>query len=192
MSMHRLMAAQARGIVGQVSQFGAPRCGLVASFNPQTYCAKVTIQPEDTLTGWLPILSPWVGPGWGLVAPLPIGVQVLVLQDRNDAQQGVIVGVVYSEVDTPPNTAAAGEFLLLHQTGAYLTLKNDGSVDINAPAGLNVTGNMAVTGAIAVSGNVTAGQGTAGQVDLLRHDHQVQNVEPGSAILTTTPPVAGS
>ena len=66
MSMHRLMAAQARSVVGQVSQFGAPRCGLVASFNPQTYCAKVMIQPENTLTGWLPILSSWVGPGWGL------------------------------------------------------------------------------------------------------------------------------
>ena len=60
------------------------------------------------------------------MAPLPIGVQVLVLPDRNDAQQGVIVGVLYSDVDTPPNTAAAGEFLLLHQSGAYLTLKNDG------------------------------------------------------------------
>ena len=49
MSMNRLMAAQARGVVGQVSQFGAARCGLVASFNPQTYCAKVTIQPENIL-----------------------------------------------------------------------------------------------------------------------------------------------
>ncbi|HTJ88870.1 MAG TPA: baseplate assembly protein [Acidocella sp.] len=166
MSMHRIMAAQARSVVGQFSQFGAPRCGLVSSFNPQTYCAKVLIQPENTLTGWLPILSFWVGPGWGCVAPLPLGVQVLVLPDRNDAQQGVISGVLYSDVDTPPNSAAAGEILLLHQSGSFVTLKNDGSVDINAPAGLNITGNVKVTGTITASGDVIG----AG-ISLSNHEH---------------------
>ena len=178
MSMNRLMAAQARGIVGQVSQFGAARCGLVASFNPQTYCAKVTIQPENILSGWLPILSPWVGPGWGLVAPLPIGVQVLVLPDRNDAQQGVIVGVLFSEVDTPPNTAAAGEFLLLHASGAYFTLKNDGSWTSMRPAATKITGNVTVTGTITASGDVIG----AG-ISLDNHEH-LYNPGNGGATLT--------
>jgi phage baseplate assembly protein gpV len=177
MTMNRLMAAQARSVVGQVSQFGAPRFGLVASFNPQTYCAKVMIQPENTLTGWLPILSPWVGPGWGFVAPLPLGVQVLVLPDRNDAQQGVIAGVLYSDVDTPPNSAAAGEILLLHQNGAFLTLKNDGSVDIAAPGGLNIAGNVSVTGTIAASGDVIG----AG-VSLDNHEHSYVPGTGGSTL----------
>jgi phage baseplate assembly protein gpV len=166
MSMNVLQAAQARGVVGQMSQFGAPRFGLVASFNPQTYCAKVMIQPENTLTGWLPILSSWVGSGWGFVAPLIPGQQVLVLPDRNDAQQGVIAGVLFSDVDTPPNTAAAGEILFLHQTGSFLTLKNDGSVDITAPSGLNINGNVAVTGTITASGDVIG----AG-ISLDNHEH---------------------
>jgi phage baseplate assembly protein V len=149
------MAAQARGVAGQVSQFGAPRCGLVSSFNPQTYCAKVMIQPENTLTGWLPILSSWVGPGWGCVAPLPLGVQVLVLPDRNDAQQGVIAGVLYSDVDTPPNSAAAGEILFRHQSGAYLTLKNDGTLSVNGQLEIDATApTINVTATTAV--NVTA------------------------------------
>lgn len=177
MTMNRLMAAQARGVVGQVSQFGAPRFGLVASFNPQTYCAKVTIQPENTLTGWLPVLSSWVGVGWGFVAPLPLGVQVLVLPDRNDAQQGVIAGVLFSDVDTPPNSAAAGEILFRHQSGAFLTLKNDGSVDINAPGGMNITGNVAVTGSITASGDVIG----AG-ISLDNHEHPYTPGTSGSAL----------
>ena len=155
MTMNRLMAAQARGVVGQVSQFGAPRFGLVASFNPRTYCAKVTIQPENTLTGWLPILSPWVGAGWGFVAPLPIGVQVLVLPDRNDAQQGVIAGVIYSDVEPPPSSAAAGEILFRHQSGAFLTLKNDGTVAVNGQIEIDATApTISITATVAV--NVTA------------------------------------
>jgi phage baseplate assembly protein gpV len=177
MSMHRLMAAQARSVVGQLSQFGAPRFGLVTSFNPQTYCAKVMIQPENTLTGWLPILSSWVGPGWGCVAPLPTGVQVLVLPDRNDAQQGVIAGVLYSDVDTPPNNAAAGEFLLLHKSGAVLTLKNNGSVDITAPGDLNINGNVKVTGTITATGDVIG----AG-VSLDNHEHPYTPGTSGSAL----------
>jgi len=39
---------------------GQPRFALVASVDPARYAARVTLQPEGVLTGWLPILAPWV------------------------------------------------------------------------------------------------------------------------------------
>ncbi len=44
-------------------------------------------------------------------------------------------------------------------------------INVNAPNGFNVDGNCAVTGAISATGNITAGYGTADQVDLLNHTH---------------------
>ena len=61
-------AIRAQGAL-QDGQSGQARCGIVQSFDPATYCAKVTLQPENVLTGWLPIATAWVGAGWGLAAP---------------------------------------------------------------------------------------------------------------------------
>ena len=70
---------------------GQPRFATVASVDPARYAARVTLQPEDVLTGWLPILSPWVGAGWGLVCPPSPGDQVLVLPQEGDGEHGVVV-----------------------------------------------------------------------------------------------------
>ena len=45
---------------------GAPRFGIVSSVDPASATARVTLQPEGVLTGWLPLLTPWTGSGWGL------------------------------------------------------------------------------------------------------------------------------
>ena len=125
---------------------GTARFGLVSSFDPTAYAARVMIQPENVLSGWLPILSPWVGAGWGLAAPLTPGAQVLVVAQEGDAEQGVIVGAVWSAVDTPPG-APAGELWLKHQSGSFLKLQNDGTIALQATV-VNVTGNLVVTGDI--------------------------------------------
>ena len=91
------------------------RFGTVTSVDPSTATARVTLQPEGVLTGWLPLLTPWVGNGWGLVCPPAIGTQVLVLPHEGDAEQGVIVGATWSAKAMPP-AAPAGEIWLVHQS----------------------------------------------------------------------------
>jgi phage baseplate assembly protein gpV len=174
MSFGKLAAAQKRAVAGQTAQMGAPRCGLVTSFNPATYRAKVALQPDGQNTGWLPVLSQWVGAGWGMVAPLQIGDQVLVLPESNDAANGVIVGRYFSDVDTPPNVAAAGEIWLVHASGSSLALKADGSVDIVAP-NVNVTGTLNVSGDVVIAGK-----------SVLNHYHP--DVQLGGS---NTPPMQG-
>lgn len=159
--------ARAGGMDGLM---GVARFGLVSSFDPSAYAARVMMQPENVLSGWLPILSAWVGAGWGLAAPLTPGDQVLVLAHEGHSEQGVIVGCVWSAVDTPV-LAPVGELWLKHQSGSLIKLVNDGTISLTA-ATVNVAGNLVV------SGDISDRSGAHGTVAALRnaydnHTHAV-------------------
>jgi phage baseplate assembly protein V len=157
-----MVKAQA-GVLDGLS--GVARFGLVSSFDPSAYAARVLIQPENVLSGWLPIVSSWVGAGWGFAAPLTPGAQVLVIAQEGEAEQGVIVGAVWSQVDTPM-AAPAGEAWLVHQSGSFLKLHNDGTIALQAPV-VNVAGDLVV------SGNISDLAGAHGTVASLRHAYDV-------------------
>ena len=78
-----------------------PRIGTVTSANPQTGSARVFLQPEGVLTGWLPVLTPWAGPGWGMACPPSPGDQVLIIPQEGDAEHGLIIGRLYSNLVRP-------------------------------------------------------------------------------------------
>lgn len=155
-----------------------PRFGIVTSFDPNSYAVRVTLQPEDVLSGWLPVLSTWIGAGWGLAAPPSPGDQVLVLSQEGHAEHGVIVGGAYSEQALPPSIGGAavpsGEAVLFHASGAYLRLGNDGSFVLNAASGKPVT----VIGDLIVTGNISDQNGAHGTLADLRNAHD-QHVHGG-------------
>jgi phage baseplate assembly protein gpV len=167
-----MVKARAGGLDGLT---GVARFGLVSSFDPGAYAARVLIQPENVLSGWLPILSNWVGAGWGLVAPLTPGAQVLVIAQEGDAEQGVIIGAVWSAADTPL-AAPAGELWLQHQTGSFIKLKNDGTIILQASE-VNVTGNLLVTGDISDQNNA---YGTLGNLRSAHDTHTHPDPQGGN------------
>lgn len=118
---------------------GQPRFGTITSVDPNSGTAKVAFQPDGVLSGWLPILYPWVGAGWGMVCPPAPGDQVLVLPQEGQAEHGVIAGRIFSTQQRPP-LAAVGEIWLVHNSGSYLKLLNDGTVQIGGD--LHVTGDV--------------------------------------------------
>jgi phage baseplate assembly protein V len=118
---------------------GQVKFGTVTSVNAANATARVTIQPEGVLSGWLPVLSTWVGNGWGMACPPIPGDQVLLVPQDGDVEQGVIVGRVFSANQMPP-AAPGGEFWLLHQSGSFLKLCNDGSIQIKGD--LHVAGDV--------------------------------------------------
>ena len=118
---------------------GQAKFAIVTSIDYTTGWAKVSFQPDGVLSGWLPVLSQWIGSGWGLVCPLTPGDQVLVLPQDGDAQQGVIVGGSYSRDQMPPQ-APGGEFWIIHKSGAGLKLANDGTIRISGD--LHVDGDV--------------------------------------------------
>jgi phage baseplate assembly protein V len=152
--------AQAGGLDGLA---GVARFGLVSSFDPAAYAARVMVQPENVLSGWLPVLSAWVGNGWGLAAPLTPGDQVLLLAQEADAEHGVILGCVWSAVDKPAG-ATSGELWLQHQSGSFVKLKNDGTIAMQAST-VNIAGNLVVTG------DISDRNGANGTLAALRNAH---------------------
>jgi phage baseplate assembly protein V len=125
---------------GALDQFtGQPRFGTVKSVDPAAATARVELQPEGVLTGWLPIVSCWIGNGWGMVCPPSPGDQVLVLPQEGDSEHGIIVGSAFSDGQRPP-AAEAGEFWLVHKSGSTIKLVNDGTIRIQGD--LHVNGDI--------------------------------------------------
>ena len=133
-----LNALKAQG-ANQDQASGTSRFGTVTSVNPATATARVKLQPEGVLTGWLPLLTPWVGNGWGLVCPPSPGDQVLVLPQEGDAEHGLIIASTWSAKTIPP-PAPSGEFWLVHKSGSYLKLQNDGTIQVKGD--LHVQGDV--------------------------------------------------
>lgn len=136
-----------------LSGFVTSRLGEVTSYDPNKYAVKVTLQPDDTKTGWLPVASPWIGNGWGLFAPPSVGniVEVHFLEGALDA--GIAELRLFNNVDLPL-AVQSGEFWLVHETGSCIKFHNDGSVDFDANTVLNLTvgGNLNAT----VGGDLSA------------------------------------
>jgi hypothetical protein len=118
---------------------GQIKFGTVTSVNSQNATARVLIQPEGVLSGWLPVLSQWVGSGWGMVCPPSPGDQVLLVPQEGDIEQGIIIGRIFSNKQMPP-VVPDGEFWLIHQSGCFLKFCNDGTIRIRGD--LHVQGNV--------------------------------------------------
>jgi uncharacterized protein involved in type VI secretion and phage assembly len=151
------------------SGIAQPRIGVVSSSNPQTATARVLLQPENVLTGWLPVLTQWCGSGWGMVCPPSPGDQVLIIPQEGDAQHGIIVGRLFSNSVRPPS-ADPGEIALTHQSGCSVRLLNSGIV--------------AIQGDLHVSGNVYDSYGSLSQ---LRNDYNIHIHLTSGGQETSTP-----
>lgn len=157
---------------GQLDQRGArPRLGVVSSVDVEHATVRVTIQPENVLSGWLPIAAPWVGDGWGMVCPPSPGDQVIIVCQEGDAEHGIVMGRLWSDAIKPP-AAPSGEFWLVHKSGSYLKFHNDGTIESNA-------GNWVHHGDFHVGGDIFDGHGA---LSALR-GHYNQHTHPPSGAL---------
>lgn len=159
---------------------GQPRFGIVSSFDPNAYTARVSLQPEGVLTGWLPVLSPWIGAGWGLACPPSPGDQVMVLPHEGDADNGVVVGSAYSQQALPPQTPS-GELWLVHKSGSFLKLHNDGSIESSAPTWKHA-------GNLVVSGDISDQNGAKGSLNTLRQDYDQHTHDVNGNVSSTPTP----
>jgi phage baseplate assembly protein gpV len=145
------------------------RIGIVTSSDPVKGVAKVLLQPEGILTGWLPVLTQWAGAGWGITCPPTPGNQVLIIPLEGQPDSGIVIGCLFSASARPP-MAGVGELVIQHQSGTSLCLNNLGQVFI--------------TGDLHVTGNVFDAKGA---LEKLRTDFNSHVHSPGSDG-TTSPP----
>jgi phage baseplate assembly protein V len=150
MSMGRLqnaMRAQAN-LANQSRTFS--RLGVVSAYDPNTYSVKVMFQPDGNETGWIPLGTLQVGSGFGIYAAPNIGDQIEVRFQEGDRDTGVAGPVVFDN-QSPPAPVPAGEIWVLHKSGAFFKLTNDGKAAFNDGKGGSVTlngdGTVTSTGA---------------------------------------------
>jgi phage baseplate assembly protein gpV len=118
---------------------GQIKFGTVTSVDINNATARVLFQPNGILSGWLPILSQWVGNGWGMICPPSPGDQVVMVPQEGDVEQGIIIGRSFSNNQKAP-AAPAGEFWLVHRKGNFLKLCNDGTIRMHGD--LHVEGDV--------------------------------------------------
>ena len=156
----------------QLDQSAAqPRFGIVSSVDTTAFLVRVLVQPENVLSGWLPVSSPWIGNGWGLAAPPSPGDQVLLLWQEGDSEHGVVVGRCWSSQVAAPSGTSAGEFWLVHKSGSRICLRNDGSIQ-------SAAGTWTHTGDLHVTGNVYDHHGS---LDTLRNHYNEHTHPPSNA-----------
>ena len=183
-----------------------PRFGVIQNYDPNAYKAKVLIQPENILSGWLPISSEYVGNGFGLFFAPAIGDTVLCQFADGDFGRGVIGSGKIFLPAMPPVACPSGQVMLVHSSGTYLKILASGELDMNVVGNLtltvagnlaaNVSGTATITsptialdGNVSVSGTVTAtGDVIANNISLENHYH---TYSPGSGSPTNTSPAEG-
>lgn len=179
------------------------RWAVISAYDPNSYAIKANIQPEGTETGWLPILSNWVGPSWGDFAGPLIGMQCLLIFAHGNMQDPIAAGQAWS-TQAPPVPVPSGERLIQHSTGSLLHFDNEGNVTmtanqamtLNAPAGCTINANTTINGNVQTNGNIMASQnitdlnGQGGSVATLRTDynaHTHPDPQGGSTGTTSNP-----
>jgi phage baseplate assembly protein V len=145
--------------LAQSNQTATMRVGTVTSYDPSNYSVKVALQPEGALTGWLPLVSPWTGGGWGMFSPPTIGDQIEVQYHDGDFDAGVACQRFFNDKNRPL-PVPSGEFWLVHKLGALLKLSNDGKVTITDKAGSTVVLNGDGTGTATFAGGLTVNANT--------------------------------
>ncbi|WP_159098899.1 phage baseplate assembly protein V [Aquabacterium olei] len=137
MRLQALMANAGRGVT---------RLGTVTSYNPNDYSVKVSLQPEGVETGWIPLGSPWVGNGWGLFSPPAVGDMVHVEFQEGHPEAGIASLRLFSDEDRPL-ACPSGELWMVHQSGAFFKLTNDGAATFSDGHGATVklAGNGTIT-----------------------------------------------
>ena len=148
------------------------RVGSITSYDPNTFTARVQLQPDSEISGWMPVSSAWIGNGWGMFAPPNIGDLVDVVYINGDLQAGTIVARFYNQ-QNQPIAVPSGEFWLVHKSGAFFKLLNAGGLTLSDGKGATVTlngdgtitsaaSNWIHTGNVTIDGNLAVSTGDSG------------------------------
>lgn len=60
----------------------------------------------------------------------------MILAQEGNADQGVIIGGAFSAIQLPPS-APMGELWLVHSSGCFLKMQNDGTIQISGDVHVN-------------------------------------------------------
>lgn len=163
------------------------RLGIISGINPAQYSVKVTFIPDLTETGWIPLLSPWVGNEWGMFCPPSMGDQVEV-DFQDGGQNAPICGMRLYDSQNAPLNCPSGEFWLVHKSGAYFKLLNAGGGVFadghGAYVQLNGDGTLTSGGTWTHNGNVTVVGNTSFSGQVSANGHRIDDTHKHTGVTT--------
>ena len=119
---------------------GHIRLGLVTSYDPGNFAVKVSLQPDNTETGWIAVGSPWVGNEWGMFFAPSIGDQVEVEFQEGGAETPIATMRLFDNQNRPLPVPSC-EMWMVHKTGSFIKLTNDGKVAFHSATEIDA-GNL--------------------------------------------------
>jgi phage baseplate assembly protein gpV len=130
------------------------RIGTISAYDGK-FSVKVTLQPQIeesanqiSESNWIPLATPWAGNGWGMFCAPEIGSQVDVHFAEGNWQVAYASLHFFSDVDQALSVPSK-EFWLVHSSGSFIKLKNDGKIEISSGTSVNVLSpetNISVNG----------------------------------------------
>jgi phage gp45-like len=121
---------------------------------------------------------------FGLTSRPPTGAEVVVLCLGGNRDHPLVVADEDRRA-RPAGTLAEGETCIYATGGARITLRADGSIEVEASGDLTVTGKLSVTGDVEATGNVKDAAGTLAALRNAYNVHTHSDPQGGS----TGPPV---
>jgi phage baseplate assembly protein gpV len=158
------------------------RVGLVQSYDPKQYAVKVQLQPEGTLTGWIPLTAQAIGNQFGIYAAPNIKDQVEIQFQEGDQNTPRVVNRYFSQNADKPAEVQAGEYHIIHGSGAVHRILQDGTVQIGGAS----TAQTGQSGQ-GQSGNYSTG-GNQGQTTPTNQGQQQQPQQSAAKQLLTFKP----
>lgn len=122
--------------------------GIVNAFDPNNYQVQVLLHAATDSapalqTGWIPLATPWSGNGWGMFCPAKTGDLILVYFQDGSLQNPIAGMRLYFDGAQPLNVPS-GEFWLVHETGSYLKMTNDGKISVHSKSDMNLTSDTKI------------------------------------------------
>lgn len=186
------------------------RFGIISELKPEEGRARVTFEEDGITSDFLPISVPKTGKDKYYFCP-DVGDQVACLMDEN-AEDGVIVGSVYSDVDTPASDVKGADVVgiqfsdgvkvIYDRSTSSLTIDAPKTIKIvcqqsvtvesktakvTAPDGVEIVGDTTIRGSLAVIGNMSGNGGLSVQDGISAGGviESQSNVVVGAITLTT-------
>lgn len=111
-----------REVARCMARFAHPVAGIISSFDPVTQSVKVRYQPEDTLSGWIPLNTPGGGAS-GFTAGIAIGPhvgQALIIGFlEGDRESPFVMARMFTDSEIPP-AAGEGDIRIRHESGTRI------------------------------------------------------------------------
>jgi hypothetical protein len=134
--------------------------GIITAYDPENYLVIVQTDSADpdypaAQTGWIPLCALWVGNQWGLFCPPNLGDVCSVFYLDSDSQVQ-FAGPRFFGDSARPLSVPSGEMWVVHQSGSYFKMTNDGNLLLNGNVEIDITAptvNITVSGECNLSAN---------------------------------------